>query len=76
MAGSGAGTDGFFVGNTWVEVGVLAGSVLFVLVAELLNSAIEATVRAKDYGSTAVFLALMVCVGLWGSALWSKFGGL
>lgn len=75
----------FFVGNTWVEVGLLAGSVLGVLLAELLNSAIEATVdrislerhelakRAKDYGSAAVFLALVVCVGLWGSALWAKF---
>jgi diacylglycerol kinase (ATP) len=76
----------FWVGRNWVEVGLLAGSVVMVMVAELLNSAVEATVdrisldhhplskRAKDYGSAAVFLALSVCGGLWTAALWQRFG--
>lgn len=76
----------FWLGRGWVEVGLLAGSVVMVMVVELLNSAIEATVdrvsldhhvlskRAKDYGSAAVFLALSLCGGLWAAALWQRFG--
>jgi diacylglycerol kinase (ATP) len=76
----------FWLGKGWIEVGLLAGSVVMVMVVELLNSAIEATVdrislehhelakRAKDYGSAAVFLTLGVCGGLWAAALWQRFG--
>lgn len=58
------------LGQTGVERAMLAGSVLLVLIVELLNSAVEATVdrisfenhrlakRAKDIGSAAVMLAL------------------
>jgi diacylglycerol kinase (ATP) len=65
----------FWVGSTGFERALLIGSVLLVLIVELLNSAIEATVdrisfenhhlakRAKDIGSAAVMLAL-VCAGL------------
>ena len=75
----------FLVGRTWVEVALLAGSVLLVMVVELLNSAIEAAVdrigfemhelsgRAKDFGSAAVMLALLICGGTWLGALWSRF---
>lgn len=75
----------FWLGRNWVEVGLLAGSVVIVMVVELLNSAVEATVdrislerhelakRAKDYGSAAVFLALSVCGSLWAAALWQRF---
>lgn len=64
-----------FLGNTGIEKALLAGSVLLVLVAELLNSAVESVVdrigsefhelsgRAKDIGSAAVFVA-MVLAGL------------
>lgn len=60
---------------------VLVGSVIFVLVVELLNSAIEAVVddislsnrplakRAKDLGSAAVFLALINCLICWVSVI-------
>jgi diacylglycerol kinase (ATP) len=77
----------FWLGRTWVEVALLAGSVVMVMVVELLNSAIEATVdrisfdlhelakRAKDYGSAAVFLALALCGGIWAAALWSRLAG-
>src|SRR5258705_5919083 len=65
----------FWVGGNGFERALLIGSVLLVLIVELLNSAIEATVdrisfenhrlakRAKDVGSAAVMLAL-VCAGL------------
>jgi len=65
----------FWVGRSGVERALLVGSVLLVLIVELLNSAIEATVdrisfenhhlakRAKDIGSAAVMLALL-CAGL------------
>jgi diacylglycerol kinase (ATP) len=64
-----------WIGKTGLERAVLVGSILLVLIVELLNSAIEATVdrisfedhrlakRAKDIGSAAVMLAL-VCAGL------------
>ncbi len=56
---------------------LMIGSVLFVLIVELLNSAIEAAVdrisledhqlakRAKDIGSAAVFLSLANVVAIW-----------
>lgn len=55
----------------------LIGSVVMVLIVELVNSSIEAAVdrisldhhrlsgRAKDLGSAAVFLALMLCILTW-----------
>jgi diacylglycerol kinase (ATP) len=74
----------FWVGRNWVEVALLAGSVLLVLVVELLNSGIEAVVdrisfeihdlskRAKDFGSAAVMLSLVLCAATWAAALWSR----
>ena len=61
----------FWVGANGLERALLIGSVLLVLIIELLNSAIEATVdrisfeshslakRAKDIGSAAVMLSLV-----------------
>jgi diacylglycerol kinase (ATP) len=75
----------FWVGRGWVEVALLVGSVLLVLIVELLNSGIEATIdrvsfeihdlakRAKDFASAAVFLALVLCAVVWASALWHRF---
>ena len=72
----------FWVGNTAVEYVLLIGSLLLVLVVELLNSAIEAVVdrvgneqhdlagRAKDLGSAAVALALTNLVLVWVLVLW------
>jgi len=68
---------GLWVGGSGVERALLVGSVLLVLIVELLNSAIEATVdrvslehhslakRAKDIGSAAVMLALVNVVVIW-----------
>ncbi|MCX8650341.1 diacylglycerol kinase [Gilliamella sp. B2776] len=56
---------------------LLLGSIGFVMIVELLNSAIECVVdrigserhelsgRAKDYGSAAVFMSLLLTVILW-----------
>lgn len=68
---------GLWLGNDGVERTLLACSVLMVLVVELLNSAIEATVdrvsledhrlakRAKDLGSAAVMLSLLTVAAVW-----------
>lgn len=68
---------GLWLGADGVERALLAGSVLLVLVVELLNSAVEATVdrvsledhelarRAKDYGSAAVMLSLAAACVVW-----------
>lgn len=70
-----------WLGQSGVERALLAGSVLFVLVVELLNSGLEAIVdrasperhelakRAKDTGSAAVLVALLVCILTWGLVL-------
>ena len=75
-----------WLGRGWVEVFLLAGSVILVLVVELLNSAVEAAIdrigfelhelsgKAKDFGSAAVLLSLTLCAGVWLAALWQRFG--
>ncbi len=76
----------FWLGRTWIEVALLAGSVMLVLIVELLNSGIESAIdrvsfemhdlskRAKDLASAAVFLSLLLCAGVWLAALWQRFG--
>jgi diacylglycerol kinase (ATP) len=61
-----------------VEHVLLIGTVLLVLIVELLNSSVEAAIdrisldrhelskRAKDFGSAAVTLALLICALTWG----------
>jgi len=68
---------GLWLGQNGVERALLAGSLLLVLVVELLNSAVEATVdrvsleqhdlakRAKDYGSAAVMGSLISAGAVW-----------
>lgn len=70
-----------YLGESGVERALLAGSLLLVLLMELLNSAIEAVVdrfggeqhelsgRAKDIGSAAVFLAIVLVVLTWSMIL-------
>ena len=76
----------FWLGQHWSEVLLLAGSVVLVMIVELVNTAIESaldrmglqwhalTKRAKDLGSAAVLLALLLCLASWAMALWSRFG--
>lgn len=75
----------FWIGSTWVEVALLAGSVLLVMSIELLNTAVESAIdrigpewhdlskRSKDMGSAAVLLATLLAGGIWAAALWHFF---
>ena len=68
---------GLWLGAGGVERALLAGSWVLVLIVELLNSAIEATVdrfgpehhdlsgRAKDIGSAAVMLSIGLAILIW-----------
>jgi diacylglycerol kinase (ATP) len=72
---------GVWVGRTGVERSLLLGSLLCLLVVELLNSALESVVdrvgeewhelsgRAKDMGSAAVLLAIVAVVVTWGAII-------
>ena len=72
---------------SFVERILLVASVVLVLIVEVLNSAIEAAIdrqgyeinplakRAKDLGSAAVLLALLLSGGTWAAVLWHRFGG-
>ena len=71
----------FWIGRNWLETAVLCASVVLVMVVELLNTAVETAIdrigpewhdlskRAKDMGSAAVLLSLLLCAGIWGAAL-------
>jgi diacylglycerol kinase (ATP) len=64
---------------------LLIGSVVLVMIVEILNSAIEAVVdrigsefhelsgRAKDMGSAAVLMAILLALFTWVSLLWGYF---
>ena len=68
---------GLWLGQTGVERALLVGSVLLVLIVELLNSAVESIVdrvsserhelsgKAKDQGSAAVMVALLISMVTW-----------
>ena len=72
---------GIYLGTTGVERALLVASVMLVIMVELLNSAVEATVdrislenhllakRAKDIGSAAVLTSLMTLAAVWGLVL-------
>ena len=75
----------FWLGDNWVETALLAGTVLIVMIVELLNTGIETAIdrigpewhalskRAKDMGSAAVLLSLLLCGGVWAAALLQRF---
>jgi len=75
---------GFWLGATAVERILLIGSVLFVMIVELLNTGIEVVVDrisverhplsgfAKDLGSAAVLLALVLAFLIWSMLLWER----
>ena len=72
---------GLFVPVEPIDHAVLVGSVLLVLIVELINSSIEAAIdrislerhelskRAKDLGSAAVTVAILNCLIAWGFIL-------
>ena len=73
---------GLYLGHSGIERALLIGSVLLVLIVEILNSSIEAVVDrigmerhelsglAKDMGSAAVFLSLAMVAITWLLVLW------
>ena len=76
---------GVWLGQNAVERALLIGSCLIVLIVELLNTAVEFVVdrvgtdhhrlsgQAKDLGSAAVFMSLVVVVVIWVLIGWSHF---
>ena len=72
---------GVYLGETGIERALLIGSLLLVLIVELLNSSVEAAVdrvslerdplikRAKDMGSAAVMIALVNVGIVWALVL-------
>lgn len=66
-----------YYGQTAIEQALMIASVLLIIIVELLNSAVEATVdrisvkhhklakRAKDIGSAAVFFSLVNAAVIW-----------
>lgn len=67
----------FYIANDFVEFGLLISGIFAILIAELLNSGIEAAIdrigleqhelsgRAKDLGSAAVFVAIIYFILVW-----------
>jgi diacylglycerol kinase (ATP) len=74
----------FWLGKTWLETSMLVSVVFLVMVVELLNTGIESAIdrigpewhelakRAKDIGSAAVLMSLVLCLGVWFGAVWTN----
>lgn len=74
-----------WLGRNWLETSFLIATLVLVMITELLNTAVERSIdrigpewhelskTAKDLGSAAVFLSLVLCVGVWFAALTSYF---
>ncbi len=75
----------FWLGTNWLERALLIAVVVIVMITELLNTGIEKAIDrigpewhelsklAKDLGSAAVLLALLLCGGVWLAAVYSRF---
>ena len=75
----------FLLGQNIVDYSILIGSLLLVIIVELLNSAVEAVVdrvgdehhklagRAKDIGSAAVFVSLVNVGVIWSMYVFQYF---
>ncbi len=75
----------FWLGQNAVERSLLIGACLLVLIVELLNTAVEFVVdrvgmdhhllsgQAKDLGSAAVFVSLLLTAIVWGFVAWERF---
>jgi len=73
-----------WLGETGVERALMLGSLMLVLIVELLNSAVEAAIdrisdehhelskRAKDLGSASVFVCLVSAGATWLLVLWDR----
>ena len=75
----------WFVPVSFLEKALLFSCLQLILIVELINSAIEANTdhismerhplakRAKDMGSAAVFLTIVIALSVWGTVLWQRF---
>jgi len=78
---------GWFVSTSWSGYALLVGSVLFVMIVEVLNTGIEAACDAlsrefhseiqlaKDCGSLAVLLSIAILAVVWGLAVVERVWG-
>lgn len=76
----------WFVPVPLVQRALLFAVLQVILIVELLNSAIEANTdhislelhplakRAKDMGSAAVLLSIVISAAIWFAVLWQRFG--
>ena len=76
---------GLWLGGTGLEKIALVGSVMLVLIVEILNTAVERAIdrisfekhelskEAKDMGSAAVFLSLVLCGFTWAVVLLPQY---
>lgn len=72
---------GWFISSSWQSYALLIGALLVLILVEVLNTGIEATCDAvsrefnteiqlaKDCGSLAVLIAVILAAGVWGFAL-------
>ena len=79
---------GWFIATTWRGYALLVGSVLLLLMVEVLNTGIEAACDAfsrefnidiklaKDCGSLAVLISVVLAAGVWGIAIIERLTGL
>lgn len=75
----------FWLGRNWLETSFLIATLIIVMITELLNTAVERSIdrigpewhelskTAKDLGSAAVLLSLILCASVWLAALYSRF---
>ena len=75
------------IAPTWRGFGLLIGAILFVMIVEVLNTGIEAACDAfsrefntdirlaKDCGSLAVALSILLAGGIWVLAIWEWLSG-
>ncbi len=78
---------GLWLGRTAVERALLIASSMSILITELLNSAVEAAVdrigperhelskRAKDLGSAAAFISMIIAAVVWGLIAYERLLG-
>jgi diacylglycerol kinase (ATP) len=75
----------FWLGGNWLETSFLIATIVIVMITELLNTGVEKAIDrigpewhelskiAKDLGSAAVLLSLLLCGGVWLAAIYSRF---
>lgn len=79
---------GWLIASSWSGYALLVGSLIMLIIVEVLNTGIEAACDAvsrefnidiqlaKDCGSLAVLLSIALVFGVWVIAIVERFGGL